>query len=117
MWGWQAMKAGLLSLREQPEGDKILGLTYEGDLRGTEDENGSIVPLCLTWEDIQNLKTDFFAAAIELYSNYSAFKTLPHGAGTQAERPSVLEAIKILMSEDNLWQIWKMEKRHGEERT
>ena len=54
------MKAGLLSLTEQPEGDRILGITYEGDLRGTEDEKGDIVPLCLTWEDIQNLKTDFF---------------------------------------------------------
>ena len=37
------MKAGLLSLDKQPEADAIMGITYEGDLRGTEDENGDIV--------------------------------------------------------------------------
>ena len=46
------MKAGLLSMNEQPEADKILGITYEGDLRGIEDEKGVIVPLELSWEDI-----------------------------------------------------------------
>ena len=43
------MKAGLLSMNEQPEADKILGITYEGDLRGIEDEKGVIVPLELSW--------------------------------------------------------------------
>lgn len=104
------MKAGLLSLEKQPEADAILGITYEGDLRGTEDEEGNIVPLSLSWEDIQNLKTEFFSAAIGLYSDYTAFKILPHGKGTCDERPTVLEALKILMSEDNLWQAWQMEK-------
>ena len=104
------MKAGLLSLESQPEADAILGITYEGDLRGTEDEEGNIVPLSLSWEDIQNLKTEFFAEAIRLYSDYTAFKILPHGKGTRDERPTVLEVLKILMSEDNLWQAWQMEK-------
>ena len=104
------MKAGLLSLTEQPEGDRILGITYEGDLRGTEDEKGDIVPLCLTWEDIQNLKTDFFSEAVALYSDYAVFKVLPNGKGTRHERPTVLSALKILMSEDNQWQMWQMEK-------
>ena len=44
------MKAGLLSMNDQPEADKILGITYEGDLRGLEDEKGVIVPLELSWE-------------------------------------------------------------------
>lgn len=104
------MKAGLLSLDKQPEADAIMGITYEGDLRGTEDENGDIVPLCLSWEDIQNLKTDFFSVAMRLYSDYVAFKVLPHGKGTCEERPTVLEALKIMISEDNQWQAWQMEK-------
>lgn len=104
----------MLSLKEQPEADKILGITYEGDLRGTEDDEGNLVPLCLTWEDIQNLKTEYFSRAIVLYSDYNAFKVLPHGKGTNAERPTVLEALKIIMSEENLWEAWQMEKsRNG----
>lgn len=104
----------MLSLKEQPEADKILGITYEGDLRGTEDDEGNLVPLCLTWEDIQNLKTEYFSRAIALYSDYNAFKVLPHGKGTNEERPTVLEALKIIMSEENLWEAWQMEKsRNG----
>ena len=53
-----------MSLKKQPEGDRILGITYEGDLRGDDTEDGEVSPLCLTWEDIQNLKTPFFARAM-----------------------------------------------------
>lgn len=107
------MKAGLLSLDEQPSGDKILGITYEGDLRGIEDENGSIVPLELSWDDIVNCKTELLSKAFSLYSDWAVFKILPNGKGTYDERPTVLEIIKILSSEDNKWQCWEMEKNHG----
>lgn len=109
-WGLQALKAGLLSLKKQPEGDRILGITYEGDLRGDDTEDGEVSPLCLTWEDIQNLKTPFFARAMAIYNDFEVFNVLPHGKGTLDERPTVLEAIKILKAEDSKWQIYQMEK-------
>ena len=111
------MKAGLLSMNDQPEADKILGITYEGDLRGIEDEKGVIVPLELSWENIVDCRTDFLAIAFSLYSDWVVFKVLPNGKGTRDERPTVLEALKILSSEDNQWQCWEMEKQHGKERT
>lgn len=111
------MKAGLLSINEQPEADKILGITYEGDLRGIEDEKGVIVPLELSWENIVDCRTDFLSIAFSLYSDWVVFKVLPNGKGTRDERPTVLEALKILSSEDNQWQCWEMEKQHGKERT
>ena len=111
------MKAGLLSMEKQPEADKILGITYEGDLRGIEDESGSIVPLELSWDDISNCKNEFLSRAFSLYSDWAVLKVLPHGRGTYDERPTVIEVIKLLSGEDNLWQCWEMEKKNGKERT
>ena len=112
-WGLQALRAGLLSLEKQPEGDKILGITYEGDLRGDDTDDGEIAPLRLTWDDIQNLKTPFFYRAMSLYNDFEVFNVLPHGKGTLEERPTVLKAIKILKIEDNKWQNYQMEKNYA----
>lgn len=109
-WGLQALRAGLLSLKKQPEGDRIMGITYEGDLRGDDTDNGEIAPLRLTWDDIQNLKTPFFSRALSLYNDFVMFNVLPHGKGTLDERPTVLEAIRILKIEDDKWQNYQMEK-------
>lgn len=99
-----------MSLKKQPEGDRIMGITYEGDLRGDDTDNGEIAPLRLTWDDIQNLKTPFFSRALSLYNDFVMFNVLPHGKGTLDERPTVLEAIRILKIEDDKWQNYQMEK-------
>lgn len=104
--GYQANRAELLG-RKFSDVDGMLDLGYpiRGIKRDGEWEHGS-----LSIEEIQALKTDFLFKAFAIFSDFNVFNVLPHGQGTLAERPTVLEAIKILKEEESLWQAWEMDK-------
>lgn len=104
--GYQASRAELLN-RKFSDVDEALGLGYpiRGIKKDGEWEHGS-----LSIEEIQSLKTDFLFRAFAVFSDFNVFGCLPHGQGTLGERPTVLEAIRILKEEDNLWQMWEMDK-------
>lgn len=86
----------------------MLGLRYP--IRGIKVKGGEWEHGDLSYEEIQSLKTNFLFRAFALFSDFNTFNVLPHGQGTLAERPTVLEAIKILKEEENLWQQWEWEK-------
>lgn len=66
----------------------------------------------LTFDEIEEIKTDFFYLAYDLYVNYLTFGGTPNGMGWSGERRTVLEIIKILKSEENAFDSWEMEKRN-----
>lgn len=84
-----------------------VGMPYP--IRGIE-ENNKWTYSTLTYDQMQALNTPFLIASINLYGNYSAFNTLPHGMGTLSERQSVLDILKILRQEENLFDAWEREK-------
>lgn len=61
-------------------------------------------------DDIEALKTPFLFKAIKLYNEYNTFEVLPHGQGTLAEKPTVIEIIQIFKQEENAWDAWEREK-------
>lgn len=93
---------------EPSDVDRMLGLRYP--IRGIQTKEGEWEYGDLSYEEIQALRTDFLFRAFALFSDFNTFNVLPHGQGTLAERPTVLEAIRILKEEDGLWQQWEMEK-------
>lgn len=86
--------------------DGIMGLRYP--IRGYEDSNGDGIG-ALTYDEIQELKTDFFLYAWTLYKNYKLFG-LPHNQGWCNERQAVLTILRIFEEESNEQQVWEMEK-------
>ena len=105
--GYQASRAELLS-RKWTDVDELLGVGYP--IRGIKNKEGEWEYGSLSIEEIESLKTDFLYRAFALFSDFNTFNVLPHGGGTLDERPTVLEAIKILKEEESLWQAWEMDK-------
>lgn len=90
--------------------DGMMGLRYP--IRGYKDSSGEGIG-ALTYEEIQELKTEFFLHSWNLYRNYKLFG-LPHNQGWANERQSVLSILRILEEETNEQEAWEMEKaRHG----
>lgn len=94
--------------RKETEADKI-GIPIP--IRGIQDETGKWHYGTLTYKQIKELNTSFLVASIGLYNDYAAFNVLPHGKGTMAERSTVIQILKILKQEDNLFQSWELEKK------
>ncbi len=97
------MKRGFLDDGEYP-------LQYQ--IRGIKDSEGVWELAALTFDEIEECKTDFFFLAWELYTNYVVFGGVPNGRGWSNERRTVLEIIKILKSEENAFDSWEMEKKN-----
>lgn len=93
---------------ERSDFDELLEIRYP--IRGLKGEGDEWEISDLSYEEIQELKTDFLFRSFSLFSDYSCFKVLPHGKGTMDERPTVIEALKILSEEENLWDAWEREK-------
>lgn len=105
--GFQASQAGLFN-EKYSDVDEMLGLRFP--IRGIKTKEGKWEYGDLSYDEIQSLRTDFLFRAFALFSDFNVFQVLPHGKGTLDERPTVLEAIKILKEESDMWQAWEMEK-------
>ena len=86
--------------------DGMLGVRYP--IRGYEDREKNSIG-SVSYEEIKELKTEFFYLSWRLYTNYKLFG-LPHGSGWASERNTVLEIIRILEEETNAHDAWEMEQ-------
>ena len=81
-------------------------MTYP--IRGYKDKDGEEIG-ALTYYEIQELQTPFLYASLLLYNNFKTFG-LPHGGGWTQERGTVIEILRILESEANLYDQYEMDK-------
>lgn len=81
-------------------------------IRGIKNADNEWELAALTFDEIEECKTDFFYLAYDSYTNYLIFGGTPNGRGWQGERRTVLEIIKILKSEEGAFDSWEMEKKN-----
>lgn len=60
--------------------------------------------------EIINYFTDTWHTAVGLWSDFKLFG-LPHGGGPMGERPMVIQAIRIVEEEKNLYELREAEER------
>lgn len=67
--------------------------------------------------DIPQYRTRFFQRCMELYNTWRTFKqTPPMGQGWGNERSVTCRILRILFSEDNLYDQWKRDKEEDRRR-
>ena len=81
-------------------------MTYP--IRGYSEDDGTEIG-ALTYDQVQELKTPFLYMAINLYNNFKIFG-LPHGKGWVEERGTVVDILRLLESEANLYDRFEIEK-------
>ena len=81
-------------------------------IRGIKNADNEWELAALTFDEIEECKTDFFYQAYDLYANYLTFGGTPNGRGWNRERRTVLEIIKLLKSEEGAFDSWEMEKEN-----
>lgn len=101
------MAAKLFEQEYSDIADGIMKLRYP--IRGYKEKEGDGIG-ALSYDEIQELKTEFFLFSWTLYKNYKLFG-LPHNQGWYNERSTVIRIISILEEESNAQERWEMEKK------
>jgi hypothetical protein len=104
--------------KDETYADKIrrteihVGILMPGYTVSVVDKDGKIEEKKIwdnpTQEEINAMDTPFFRKALDLYLNFKASNSLPHGSGFMNERVSVMEIIRIFEQESNRYDSWYM---------
>lgn len=64
----------------------------------------------LTWEEVQELDTEFFRKAFKEYTRHKNYKCLPYSGGYNEQRNTIIEIFEILDSEQHAYNEWERER-------